>query len=154
MFGLSNLAGEVRKELTLGRIIASVLILPIIGGVLLWALGGWPDSIKEMADRLRDDWTCAGRLAIVEGDRLTDAASAEPRRAGEHLKAAIPHYEKAYHTCGFPDAGIRLAVAHCMGLGVPKNEPKARQYILEVEGRYEAKRPRAKDARQLCGFAL
>lgn len=145
-----TLGGGIRARLTPVRL--ALAVLGLIGTAILTGVGQpaltW---FRDTAAEVRDDWMCGGRVAMAEGDRLSDLAAKEPARAIEHLKTANPFYEKAYG-CGFPDAGIRLAVAHCMGLGVPKDALKARQYILEIEGKFEAKRARAKDARQLCGF--
>ena len=132
--------------------IAVGVIVPVLGALASGAGKPAIDRARELGDEYRDAYFCGGRDAMTEGDRLSDLAAKEPTRAPEHFRAANPFYEKAYG-CGFPDAGIRLAVAHCMGLGTQKDVRKARQYILEVEGKYEAKRARAKDARQLCGFA-
>lgn len=142
---------KFRQELTPAKIITAVVLFPILGAIVTGTAASWIDWSVAHAKTAFDDLGCKGRAAMAEGDRLSDLASKEPARALDYLKAANPHYEKAYG-CGFPDAGIRLAVAHCMGLGVPKDALKARQYILEIEGKYDAKRGRAADARKACGF--
>jgi hypothetical protein len=140
----------IKSRLTPTKIILTLLGMggmAVLTGVAQPVLS-W---VTENSSSLRDDWTCGGRAAMAEGDRLSELAGKEPARAQRYLTEANAHYLKAYG-CGFPDAGIRLAVSHCMGLGTPKNSLKARQIVLEIEAKYEAKRGRAGDVRKLCGF--
>ncbi|WP_144083558.1 hypothetical protein [Hyphomicrobium nitrativorans] len=143
---------QVRSRLALRRITLAILgvLATAILGALISGAGKPLLSWAEMrADGLRDDWLCGGRAAMAEGDRLTALAEREEVRASEFLSEANASYQKAYD-CGFPDAGLRLAVANCLGLGTPKNNHRARQLVLEVEGKYREKAGRASDVRKLC----
>jgi hypothetical protein len=157
VFDSRNIIADLWKEMTLGKIIASAVLIPLLGAMLVWSLGGWPDWVRERADHIRDDWTCRGRAAQAEGDRLSALAEKELKakdvaRAQDLFRDANRHYEKAYACPGFPDAGIRLAVAHCMGFGVQKSQLKARQYVLEIEKNHPTSAGRAGDVRKLCGM--
>lgn len=136
----------------LAKWLAGTILAAAVGTIATGTLAPWLDWFSERGSVVLDAATCGGRTAMTEGDRLSELAAKEPSRAIAYFTEANPHYIKAYG-CGFPDAGIRLAVAHCMGLGVPKEPLKARQYILEVEAKHPSKLGRAKDVRKLCGFA-
>ena len=146
---------EDGKPITARRVAkwaAGTILAAVLTTVFTGTFAPWLNWFAEKGSHVLDAATCGGRAAEAEGDRLSTQAAADVTRAQELFREANVHYAKAYACPGFPDAGIRLAVAHCMGLGVPKNLQKARQYINEIEGKHEGKRGRAKEARQLCGL--
>ena len=141
--GRTGFLDQMWKKVTLGALVGGIIL-----EVTTKSLSPW---VYAAAHHYYDDFRCGGRIAMAEGDRLYDLAAKEPARAPEHFKAANPYYAKAYG-CGFPDAGIRLAVAHCMGLGTPKDILKARQLVLQIEGKHPEKVGRAGDVRKACNL--
>ena len=145
---------EEGKPVTPRRVV-KWLFLPLIGwAVPTIATGTFAPQLAWVSDKgtaMVDAATCGGRAAMMEGDRLSEAASRDVKQAQSLFREANAFYSKAY-ACGFADAGIRLAVGHCMGLGAGKDLPRARQIILDVEGNHPTKAGRAGDARKLCGF--
>lgn len=144
---------KIKEKLTFANIVVSFLGLigtAIMTGAAQPTLSWFTDT----AAAVRDDWSCQGRAAENEGDRLSGLteehlAAKEMADAKLLFARAITQYEKAY-ACGFPDAGIRLAVLHCTGMGTPKNALKARQYVLEIEAAHPTRSGRTKDVRGLC----
>lgn len=98
-----------------------------------------------------DDYTCRGRAAEEEADRLSLLVGKRPTQAYTLFRQAYVKYQEAW-SCGRPDAGLRLAVAHCKGLGTPKDQLKAHGLVNEIEEKYPAKRERMKEVRKECGF--
>jgi len=109
-----------------------------------------PVIISAAADTY-DRFVCGGAAAQAEGDRLSKVALQNIDQAQEIFAEANTHYEKAY-ACGFQDAGIRLAFAHCTGLGVPKEPIKARAIVLQIERAHENMAGRDKDLRAACNL--
>lgn len=144
----SGFLDQMWKKMTLGAIVGGVILEVMTKSLSPWAFA----SFHHYYDR----WTCGGHAAQAEADRLSEqterlVAAKDTARGLALFRDAASRYEHAYK-CGYPDAGIRLAVLHCKGLGVPKDALKARQYVLEIESKWDAKRGRAKDVRQVCGF--
>jgi hypothetical protein len=131
------------KKVTLGAIVGGIILEVMKQSLSPWAFASFHQHY--------DHWTCGGRAAMAEGDRLSTQASAEVAKAQALFREANVHYAKAY-ACGFPDAGIRLAVAHCMGLGTAKEPSKARQIVLQIEAKHPEKVGRAADVRRACGL--
>ncbi len=151
---LRDFRRKVLSKLTLGKIAAAVLLAAVAAVVTPAAKAAFAPWIHEATDALTtivDSYTCKGIPAMAEGDRLVKLASADPKQAADLFRSANDHYRKAY-ACGYPDAGIRLAVSYCMGLGETKSGPMARQIILDIEAKYPERRGRAGDVRRLCGF--
>ena len=132
---------HVWKKLTIGAIVGGILLEVTTRSLSPWVTSGVGYAYDAVA--------CGGRAAMMEGDRLSEAASQDVTRAQTLFREANSHYAKAY-ACGFPDAGIRLAANYCLGLGAPKDNARALQVILEIEDRHEAKRGRAGDVRRAC----
>lgn len=134
---------QMWKKVTLGAIVGGVVLEVMTKSLSPWAFAYF--------HHYYDHWTCGGRAAMAEGDRLSTQASADLARAQLLFREANVHYAKAY-ACGFPDAGLRLAVAHCMGLGTAKEPSKARQIVLQIEGKHPEKVNRAGDVRKACNL--
>lgn len=145
-----SLWGRLREKLTPVN-----LLITVLGMIATAAATGVGKPIlswvTDHAEIMRDAATCGGRAAMAEGDRLSTQAAADVARAQLLFREANVHYAKAY-ACGFPDAGIRLAVAHCMGLGTAKEPSKARQIVLQIEGKHPEKVGRAGDVRKACNL--
>lgn len=133
------------------RTVVGAVVLTLIGALATGSLGPWIDWGSQKGYALLDAATCKGHAAMAEGDRLSGLAENDLSQSQPLFEQANGHYAKAY-SCGFPDAGIRLAVAHCMGLGTPKNLMSARQLVLEIESSHPNKAGRAADVRKLCGL--
>lgn len=139
---------KLKHRLTVGNI-----LLTLLGIVATAALTGAGRPVvqwaTEIGDYARDSAFCGGRAAMVEGDRLSDAASRDVKQAQSLFREANVFYSKAY-ACGFADAGVRLAASHCLGLGTEKNEGKAKQLLLEVERDHSDRKVRIDLARKAC----
>ena len=137
------------------RTVAKWVILAILAAIVgALALGPLQPLVNRSTTYVLDQWdglACGGRAASEAGDRLSEAASNDPEQARTLFQQANEQYAKAY-ACGYPDAGLRLAVSHCMGLGMPKDQRKARSLVLEVESHHPEKIGRANDVRRTCGF--
>ena len=135
--------GELWQRLTLAAVVAAIAlelatksVSPMIGA-----------AIADGYDR----YFCGGAAARLEADRLSRQADADSASAHELFGQANQLYEKAY-SCGFPDAGLRLAFAHCSGLGTPIDQTKARGLVVEIESAHPSLTGRASDVRKACNL--
>lgn len=140
----------IRARLTFTNV--TLTLLGMVGMAVLTGLAqpalSW---FTDTASAMRDDWTCKGRQAMAEGDRLSELAAKDAGRAQALFREANAHYEKAF-ACGFPDAGIRLAGAHCLGLGTEKEPRRALQLLLQIEDKYPDKKMRIETAKKACNL--
>lgn len=133
------------------QVLAAVILLPIAGALVTGTLSSWIDCSVESTKAAADSLWCKGNAAMQEGDRLSQLAYANPRERQVWFREANQQYRKAYG-CGFPEAGLRLVLAHCAGLGETKNEREARRLIIEVESKHRVPAGRLNDFRKECGF--
>jgi hypothetical protein len=125
----------------------------VIGAIVPSSLISKP--IAAYFTKMQDDLLCGGGAAMSLADQLHDQAvemvRKDPVRADAVFKEANDNYRKAY-ACGFPDAGLRLAVAYCLGLGTKEDRGQAHRLILAVESSNVEKSGRASTARRTCQF--
>jgi hypothetical protein len=131
--------------------IGKEIVVGVIGAVVVGSFSLYLTRMTDFGRDLVDHYTCEGKANLAEGDRLSLLAAQNASVAQKHFHQANQHYRVAYN-CGFSDAGLRLAVAHCMGLGEPKDARRARQYVLDVEGKFPEKQRRADDVRKACNL--
>lgn len=149
---------EDAKPLTKGRLarwalvtIAGALLTTVVGAIATGAFNPWLTWASERGRLVLDGATCGGSAAMAEGDRLSELAARDATHAQDLFRQANGHYEKAY-TCGFPDAGIRLAAAHCLGMGTEKQPRRALQLLLQIEDKYPDKKMRIDTAKKACNL--
>jgi hypothetical protein len=127
---MSEAKQGILGEFTFRKFLAGAVVFPIFSAMIL------PDAVKETAK----EWTfsaydkvwCEGRAALEEGHKMSRLAIGDLAQAQTLFAQANTHYRKA-HACGIPEAGLRLAMAHCQGLGEPKSVPRGRQLIVDTE---------------------
>jgi hypothetical protein len=141
--------GKLRTAL---KWLLGAMATAIIGALVVGPLQSGVNRSTNAILELWDGAMCGGHAASNEGDRLSELASQDPKQARERFHAANEQYRIAYFKCGLPDAGLRLAVAHCIGLGEPKDVQQARHLVLEIESKFPEKIGRAGDVRRACGF--
>lgn len=132
-----------------GRWLLGGAVTAVVGSIATGAFAPQIAWVSERGAAAIDSIWCQGLAAMEEGDRLSEAATKDIAKAQDLFRQANIHYEKAYG-CGFPDAGVRLVAAHCLGLGTDKNESKARQWLLQVEKDHPDRKTRIDFAKKAC----
>lgn len=114
------------------------------------------DRMFAPVDHWFNEMMCSSEAPAKRADEMTDEAKLalarkDVTRAETLLALSVKDYRASYK-CGNPDAGLRLAVAYCMGMGVPLDRSHGRELILEIEHNFPNKQGRASDARRYCEF--